>query len=87
MKATTASTRAVYDAHGPAFDRQRSKDGWEFAWLERFAAIAALPGAACKVARSGLCAIFQTSACSRPPLPTSKTFKGRAPAPKRKRGL
>ena len=39
-------------------------------------ASAALPGAACNAVNWGLCAIFQTSACSRPPEPMSRTFIG-----------
>ena len=36
--------------------------------------VPALPGATKTRSARGLCAIFQASACSRPPLPMIKTF-------------
>ena len=41
--------------------------------IRRASAIPGLPGAACSSVRSGDCASFQASACSRPPEPTTRT--------------
>ena len=38
------------------------------------AAVAALPGAQKTASVSGLCSAFQARACSRAPLPTTRTF-------------
>src|SRR5437868_5087353 len=49
--------------------------------LMAIAPMAALPGAQNTVRVSGLCRAFQVSACSRAPLPTTRTFTPRPDAP------
>jgi len=58
---------------------KRVSFGRSFAGIETFSAIScvpAFPGAQKMRSASGDCASFRTRACSRPPLPTTRTFTG-----------
>src|SRR5213595_745485 len=63
----------------PVFFGKRVSFGRSFAGIETFSAIScvpAFPGAQKMRSASGDCASFRTRACSRPPLPTTRTFTG-----------